>query len=204
MSTQNQGNSNSVLKSLAYDNPSYLTRQSTQLATSAAGSGGLSAKFVAHAALVVFGVTFSTVAAGTSTFTVNGTATNPGTTISALYVTNTSTATVGLATNTVGPFGLGGTSTTGTNVNVGGLGGGVVGGFNGPYALNTLGGTNTSQVWGTQTFLVGPPGGANAGYGGLPMNPGDTLQFVNGTDATATWIPVIQWALAAPNSQVIA
>lgn len=207
MATQNQGNANQVLKSLAYDNPSYLTRQSTQLAANAAGSGALTGKFMAHAALTVFGVTFCTVAAGTSTYTVNGTATNPATSLYAIYITNTATNSVALSTTTLGAaalgFVVGGTTTTGANVNVGGIGG-VAGGYQGPYALNTLGGTNTSQVWGTNTFTLSPPGGGNAGFGGLPMNPGDALYFVNGTDATATTVPIVQWALQAPNAQVVA
>jgi hypothetical protein len=207
MSTQNQGNTNPVLKSLAYDNPSYLTRQSTQLAANAAGSGALTGKFYAHAALTVFGVTFFTLAAGTSTYTVNGTSTTPATSLYAIYITNTATNSVALSTTTIGAvalgFVVGGTTTTGTNVNVQGIGG-VAGGYQGPYALNTLGGTNTTQVWGTATFSIGPPGGANAGLGGLPMNPGDQLYFVNGTDATATTLPVVQWQLQAPNAQVLA
>ena len=206
-----------ALKSLGYDNPSYLTRQSAQLAANSAGSGALTGKFYAHAALQLFGVTFMTLTAGTSTYTVGGTATAQATQFSAIYISNTSTTTVALTTNTVGAFTIGGTASSAqtTNVaNVQGIGG-LAGGFQGPYAINTLGGTNTSQVWGTSTVVtfapttaaqvqVSPPGGNAAGFGGLPMNPGDVLYFVGGTDATAIVIPVIQFALQAPNALVVA
>lgn len=206
MTTQSQGNTSLATRSLAYDNATYVTRQSAQLAINVAGSGSTSSKFYAWTQLVVYGVTFATVAAGTSTYTVNGLATNPATQVSALYVTNTNTTgtAVTLGTNTVGPFTVGGTSTTGTNVSVGGTAGGIAGGWQGPYAINTMGGTTTTQTWGLTTFTASPPGGNNAGQGGLPMNPGDTLQFVNGTDATATFIPVVQFAVQAPTGVLVA
>lgn len=201
MATQIQGNTNKVYGSFAYDNPTYIARQSAILAVNSAGSGNATGKFYAHCALTLWGVSFCTVAAGTSTYTVNGTATTPATALYAIYITNTATGSVALATTTLGaaatgPFFVGGTSTTGANVNVGGLGGGVAGGFQGPYSLNTMGGTNTTQVWGSATFTVNPPGGANAGLGGLPMQPGDVLYFVNGTDATATTIPIVHFTPA--------
>lgn len=207
MATQNQGNVNTVLRSFAYDHPSYITRNSAILAANSAGSGNSTGKFVAHAALIVYGVTFSTTTAGTSTYTVNGTSTAQACQFNAIYVTNTATNSVALATTTVGPFTIGGTTTTGANVNVGGIGG-VAGGYQGPYALNTLGGTNTSQTWGTLTLVVGtatgsqfsngPFGGGSIGQGGLPMNPGDTLVFTNGTDATAVVVPVVHFTLQPP------
>lgn len=207
MANQVQGNTALVTRSLSYDNATYVTRQSAQLAVNVAGSGSVSAtKFFAWTQLVVYGVTFATVAAGTSTYTVNGTATSPATQVSALYVTNTNTTgtAVTLGTNTVGPFTIGGTSSTGANVSVGGLQGGIAGGWQGPYAINTLGGTTTTQTWGLTTFTASPPGGNNAGQGGLPMNPGDVLSFVNGTDATATWIAIIQYAVQSPTGVVLA
>jgi hypothetical protein len=126
---------------------------------------------------------------------------------------NTATNSVSLATNTIGPFTIGGTTTAGTNVSVGGIGG-VAGGFQGPYALNTLGGTNTSQVWGTNTYVTGTATGSQIqsgyfgapgiGFGGLPMNPGDQLYFVNGTDATAIVVPILQYGVQPVNGAVIA
>lgn len=201
MSAQNQGNANKVYGSFGYDNPTYQTRQSAILAANSAGSGALTGKFYAHCALTLWGVTFCVGTAGTSTYTVNGTATNPATSLYAIYITNTATGSnsIALATTTIGAstlgFVCGGTSTAGANVNVGGIGG-VAGGFQGPYSLNTLGGTNTSFVWGSNTFVTAPPGGANAGIGGLPMQPGDVLYFVNGTDATAVVIPVVHFSHA--------
>ena len=205
MTNQVQGNTALVTRSLAYDNSSYVTRQSSQL-TQITGAAGTSPKFYAWTQLVVYGVTFATVAAGTSTYTVNGSATTAATQISALYITNTNTTgtAVTLGTNTVGPFTVGGTSTTGTNVSVGGTAGGIAGGWQGPYAFNTLGGTTTTQTWGLQTFTASPAGGNNAGQGGLPMNPGDQLLFVNGTDATAAVIPIIQYSIQAPIGVVLA
>lgn len=208
MSTQNQGNANIVTRNDAYDNAAYLTRQSELLTANAAGSASTSGKFTAWTSLIIYGATFFTTTAGTSTYTVNGTATNPATGCYALFVTNTATGSVALATTTLGaaatPWAvIGGTGTTGANVNVGGVGGGSVGGYNGPYALNTLGGTNTSQTWGTATYTSGYAGGNQAGQGGVYMNTGDTLQFVNGTDATAVYQAIVQWSVA-PLSSVLA
>jgi hypothetical protein len=205
MTTQNQGGTSLVQHTLSYDNPTYVTRQSATLTVNGAGSAATTGKFYAWTQLVIYGVTFCTIAAGTSTYTVNGTATNPATQFSLAYITNTNTTgtAVTLGTTTVGPFTIGGTATTGTNVSVGGAQGGIAGGWQGPYAFNTLGGTNTTQVWGTQTFTASPPGGNNAGQGGLPMNPGDSLIFVGGTDATATVIPIVQYGVQPPTGVVL-
>ena len=207
MTTQNQGNTSPATRSLAYDNSTYVTRQSYQFAVTAAGSGGVSpvaTKFYAWTQITVYGVTFIPIVAGTSTYTVNGTATNPATQLSVLYYSNTNTTgtAVSTGTTTVGPFTVGGTASTGANVSVGGTQGGLPGGYQGPYAFNTLGGTNTTQTWGTLTLTASPPGGNNAGQGGLPMNPGDSLQFVNGTDASATTIAVIQYSVQ-PNTGIV-
>jgi hypothetical protein len=121
--------------------------------------------------------------------------------------TNTTGTAVTLATTTIGaasgPFVVGGTGSTGTNVNVQGLGG-YIGGYTGPYALNTLGGTNTSQTWGTATYSSGYPGGNAAGIGGLYMNPGDQLYFISGTDATWAGQAIVQYQVAGPNGVVLA
>ena len=207
---------NNAVRSVPYDHPTVQARMATQLANNSAGSGSLSGKFYAHSLLQVYGVTFATVTAGTSTYTVAGTATNPATQMSAIYISNTNTTgtAVTQSTNTIGPFTIGGTGIPGTNVSVGGTQGGVAGGFQGPYALNTLGGTNTSVVWGTNTFVttaatagqtqVGVPGGLNIGIGGLPMNPGDQLYFVMGTDATAVIAATLQWGYQPVNGQIVA
>ena len=46
------------------------------------------------------------------------------------------------------------------------------------------------------------PGGV--GIGGLPMNPGDQLNFVNGTDTSATWIAILEWGYAPVNGAIVA
>jgi hypothetical protein len=211
---------NNQVRSLPYDHVAVQARYAAQLPVSAAGSGGVPAtKFYAHAAIQVYGVTFITVVPGTSTYTVSGTATNPATQVNALFFSNTNTTgtAVSTGTNTIGPFTIGGTNNSGTATNyfVQGTQGGIAGGFQGPYALNTLGGTNTTLTWGTSTFVttaaaagqiqVGSPGvPGGVGIGGLPMNPGDSLNFVNGTDTSATWIAIVQWGYQPVNGAIVA
>lgn len=205
---------NNANRTLPYDHPGVQARLSAQLTANTAGSGNASGKFYAWTQLQVYGVTFVTITAGTSTASYNGTATNPCTVMNAIYITNTNTTgtAVSTSTQTIGPFIIGGTSTAGQN-NVGGTSGGIAGGYQGPYALNTLGGTNTSEAWGTNTYVTGTatgsqvqsgyPGGG-VGFGGLPMNPGDQLYFVNGTDLTAVSVPVLQYGLAPTTAQILA
>ena len=199
---------NNQVRQVAYDNPTALTRQSASLTANTAASGSVSGKFYAWAQMVLYGVTFATVTAGTSTYTASGTATSPATQMSLIYITNTNTTgtAVSLGTNTIGPFTIGGTGPLGTNVGqLQGFGGGVAGGYTGPYALNTLGGTNTTLPWGTQTFTAsGYPGGGGIGIGGLPINPGDVLYFVNGTDATASIVPVLQLSVQGVSGNITA
>ena len=203
---------NNSVRSVAYDNPTTVARVSAQLAANLAGSGSLSGKFYAFTQLQLYGVTFAVTAAGTSTYTVGGTATNPAAQFSLIYITNTNTTgtAVSLGTNTIGPFTIGGTS---TRTAVGGTSGGIAGGWQGPYAVNPLGGTNTSLVWGTNTFVttaaaagqtqVGYPGGQNIGFGGLPVNPGDQIYLVNGTDATAVVVPILQFSVQPVNGVIL-
>lgn len=205
---------NNAVIGFEYSAPTAVTRLKQSLGQNTAGPASLSRdKFFAHAAVRIFGATFHTVTAGTSTYTVAGTATAQATQVSAIYITNTNTVGgVTLATTTVGPFTVGGTTTAGTNVSVGGIGG-LPGGFQGPYALNTLGGTNTSQVWGTNTFVSGTatgaqissgyPGAAGIGFGGMPMNQGDQLYFVNGTDATAVLDFEVQYTYDSNNALIL-
>lgn len=191
---------NNQTRNVAYDNAAVLARQGFWLGAPAAGASGVSPnKFNVWAASILWGVRFRTTTPGTSTYTVSGVATSPATQFSVIYITNTNTTgtAVSLATSTIGPFTVGGTSTAGTNAAVGGQGGGLAGGYNGPYAVNTLGGTNTSLTWGTNTYIAAPgtatgsqiqvgyPGGGNIGLGGLPINEGDQVYVVSGTDATA-------------------
>jgi hypothetical protein len=198
MASQNQGQATIPLASVyqqatAWYTPEYAARQSSQLAANSAGSGNATGKFTAWTNTLVYGVTFSQTALATSTYTVNGTATTSCQALYAVFVTNTSTtATIALATTTLGaaasgPFFVSGTGTPGTNVSV--LGQGGIGGYY-RYSLNTIGGTNTNQVWGTLTYL--------APTGGLYMNPGDQLWFINGTDASATVVPIVEYGICSP------
>lgn len=205
MATQTQGNINTVLKSAAYDNPTYLTRQSAAGVTVAAGGSALSAKFYAWTQLQVYGFTAVVTAVGTSTYTANGTGTTSAQTYSPVLIANTNTTgtAITLNTSTTGTFIVGGTAPPGTNVNVTGFGGYIQGAQT--YAFNTLGGTNTSQVWGTNTFLLGYAGGGPGnGLGGMPMNPGDSLYFISGTDATAAATIYMQYSVQPPNGLVVA
>lgn len=209
MSTQNQGNANVVTRTVAYDNPSYVTRQSASLGT-ITGSGGTSTtKFTAFTQLTIWGVTFLPVTAlGSSTYTVNGTSTTSAMSAYAVFIANTNTTgtAVTLATTTVGgastgPFYIGGTGAAGANVNVPGVGG--LGGW-WKYAINTLGGTNTTMAWGTTTYSANPAGGNQAGQGGLYMNPGDQFYIVAGTDATGTASHILEYSIGAPTGLLIA
>jgi hypothetical protein len=194
---------NNAVRQVAYDNAAAIARQAFDHGVSTAGSGAVTPnKFVAWAACTVYGVTFASVVAGTSTATVGGTATSPGSSWSALIVQNTNTTgtAVTLGTTTIGPFVVGGTS---TSTAVGGTSGGIAGGYQGPYALNTLGGTNTSQVVGLTTYTAGYPGNASVGFGGIQLNPGDTLYYVNGTDATATVHAFTQYSLTGVTGSVL-
>jgi hypothetical protein len=209
---------NNAQRQLPYDHAAVQARYAAQLAANSAGSGSTSGKFYAHAALQVYGVTFITTTPGTSTYTVSSTATNPATQMSAIYICNTNTTgtAVSTGTYTIGPFTIGGTGNSGlaTNYFVQGTQGGIAGGYQGPYALNTLGGTNTSLTWGTNTFVTtsaaagqtqqGVPGGNNAGLAGLPMNPGDQLYFVMGTDTSAVIVPIVQWGYQPVNGNIVA
>lgn len=210
MATQNQGNANVVTRGFAYDNPSFLTRQSASLGT-ISGSGGTSTtKFIAFTQLTLWGVTFFPITAlGSSTYTVNAIATTSAMSAYCVFVANTNTTgtAVTLATNTIGgastgPFYIGGTGAAGTNVNVPGVGA-VAGGY-WRYAINTLGGTNTTQAWGTTTYSSNPAGGGNAGQGGVYMNPGDTFYVVAGTDATGTSSHILEYTIGAPNAVLMA
>jgi hypothetical protein len=98
-------------------------------------------------------------------------------------------------------FVVAGTGTAGTNVTLQCQGG--VGGFS-RYALNTLGGTNTTQAWGTITYSSGYAGGNAAGVGGLSMNPGDQLYFVLNSDATASVAALVEYSVAPVTGSVLA
>ena len=158
-------------KNMAYDHPAYLAREVISLPVSTSGSGATFGKFTAFTSMLVMSIGVSIQAAGTSTYTLSGTATNPASQFSVIRVTNTSTTTIALSTSTFGPFTVGG-----------------------PFA-NAIGGYANFAVNNTGTLP------ANAIAGGLAVNPGDQLFCVNGTDASVTYLP--QWEVAvAPLANV--
>jgi hypothetical protein len=209
MANQASGNLNTVTRTFAYDNPSYLTRQSLSMGTIASSGGTSTIKFTAFTQLTLWGITFFPVTAlGSSTYTVNAIATTSAMSAYCVFIANTNTTgtAITLATTTVGgastgPFYIGGTGYAGTNVNVPGLGG--TGGY-WRYAINTLGGTNTTMPWGTTTYSSGYAGGNAAGIGGVYMNPGDQFQIIAGTDATGTSSCILEYSIGAPTGVLMA
>jgi hypothetical protein len=202
------------IRSVSYDQPNALTRVGYQQGATAAGSAGLPSgtgglsKFVAWTNMVLWGVSFNTVVAGTSTYTVNGTQLNPAYGAALVYITNTNTTgtAVTLNTQTVANFAVvAGTSLNSVaQPNILGYSPNIAGGAAGPYAVNTLGGTNTTMAWGTQTFTaIGAPANA-AGIGGLPLGIGDTVYVQNGTDTTATFIATLHVSIAPTTGAVTA
>jgi hypothetical protein len=192
-----------AIRSVSYDQPNALTRVSIQQGVTAAGSAGLPgapAKFIAWTNMILWGVSFSTAVAGTSTYTVNGTQLNPAYGAALVYITNTNTTgtAVAMTTQTVANFAIiaGTALNTVAQPNIIGYSPNIANGASGPYACNTLGGTNTTMAWGTQTFTaLNNPMGA-AGIGGLPLNIGDQVYVQNGTDATATFIATLHLSIA--------
>jgi hypothetical protein len=169
------------LKSMAYDNPSYVTRQSGFNTIMTAGSGGVSSKFVAFANLLLFSLTTFTITAGSSTYT-NGLTGGPvgvgtagpavaATQLSMIRITNTASAgaTVALSTSTIGPFT-------------------IAGDFLG------AGGTATNQIGASNQFSLNTATGT-AGLNGLAINAGDQFYFVNGTDASAVELIAVDYQI---------
>jgi hypothetical protein len=161
-----------------YNDPAYLSRLKVPLGAIAAGSGGVTSKFVTHAAILLFSLsTFQTVA-GTSTYTntVNGvgTATINGQQLSVIVIQNTATAgaTAALSTSTIGPVIAGGGFVSG------GTGTGQIGGIN-QFALNTA----TSVGLGV------------ANQGGIPVPALAQVYVVSGTDATAVNLVTLEYSL---------
>jgi hypothetical protein len=177
-----------TIKNMAYDHPSYIARQSFS-SVMAAGSGGVSGKFVAHTALTVLGLTAYTTTAGTSTYTatqyfgaqdgtsVSATVHAAVTQLSLIKITNTAAfgTAVALNTTTYGPF-------TVSRYYVNGTATGAVGVY-AQFALNT--------------------GTGSAGLNGISAAVGDQLYVVNGTDATAVNLVNIDYQIA-PLASVVA
>lgn len=152
----------------AFQDPTYLSRQAFTFGALAAGSGGVTSKFVTHAALLLMSLNTLTQTLGTSTYTTGGTATGSGQQVNLIVISNTNTTgtAVTLSTTTIGPFLAGGQ----------GLATAVVGGYN-QFALNTTAGT--------------------AGQGGIPVSAGSQVYVVSGTDATAVTNCTVDYQIAA-------
>lgn len=154
--------------------PSYLARQDLNFGNLTAGSGGVTTKFAAHAALVLFSLNTITQILSTSTYTAGGTATTSGQQVYVVVVANTNTTgtAVTLATTSYGPFLAGGQ----------GLATAAIGGYN-QFQLNTTTGT--------------------AGFGGIPVAQGNLVYCISGTDATAVTNCTVDYAVApqAPLTQ---
>jgi hypothetical protein len=163
------------LKSMGYDHPSYTTRQLLFQSIMTAGSGGVSGKFLAHANMILFSLNAYTTIAGTSTYTFTaggtGTVAVAATQLSLIRITNTASAgaTIALSTSTYGPYTVGGS---------------FVGG-----------GTQTNQVGAYSQFQLNTNTGT-AGLGGVPINQGDQVFIVNGTDLTAVELVAVDYQLA--------
>ena len=162
-------------RSFAYDNPSYLARQSAPLGATVAGAGALTSKFVAFAALQVYAVAAALITAGTSTATAyNGTATTTavnGDSFSLVHVFGGNG--VASSTATHGPFSLSYGAVTGT----------MTGGVFTSIPLSGAGVTGTVQA------------GAAAATGGVVANPGDILYVVRGADATAVSVFALEYGV---------
>ena len=139
-----------------YNDPAYLIRLSQSLGAITAGAAGVTTKHVTFANWQLYDVTLAMTVLGTSTNTVNGTATLSGQLINIITIVNANaftTNTVSLTTNTYGPFAAGGYAGTAQLSAVT------------QYALNTASSTT--------------------GWGGIPLPAGSILYAVSGTDATA-------------------
>jgi hypothetical protein len=162
-----------------FNDPAYQVRNAAFFGAIAAGSGGVTSKFVAFAALTLMSLsTFQTVA-GTSTYTNTvggvGTSVINGQQLSVIVIQNTATAgaTAALSTTTIGPFIAGG------GFAGGGTGTGQIGGINN-FALNTA----TSIGLGV------------ANIGGVPIPALSQFYVVSGTDATAVNLCAIDYQIA--------
>lgn len=152
--------------------PTYLTRQDMNLGALAAGSGGVTSKFVAFANTKIYSMTTCQTTNGTSTYTQSGIPVINGQQISVIVVANTATSgqTATLSTTTLGPFIAGGT-----------------------YAPN---GTGTGQLGGWNQFQLNSGTGTN-GFGGVLVPVGAQVYCVSGTDATAVNAVTIDYQIPA-------
>jgi hypothetical protein len=174
-------------KNMAYDNPAYIARGNFASVTTA-GAGGASAKFVAHANMLLFGLNAFTTTAGTSTFTGTqyysyaGSSTYASihanaSSLSLIRITNTATAGVApsLSTSTIGPF-----------------------------FVDTLfaNGTGTGQIGAVAQVALNTSTGSS-GLNGLAINQGDQIYVINNSDTSAVNLVTIDYQVL-PLANVIA
>lgn len=168
-----------ALKNMAYDNASYIARGAFATIMTA-GSGGVSAKFVAHANLQLFSLNAFTTVASTSTYTATQYYNYSGSSTSATVHVNASQLSLIRITNTAAA-GVAPSLSTSTI---------------GPFYVDTLfaNGTATGQIGATASVALNTSTGS-AGLGGLSINAGDQIYVVNGTDASSVNLVTIDWSV---------
>jgi hypothetical protein len=167
-------------KNMAYDHAAYLARQVYGFGQNAAGASTAFGKFVAFTNLTVFAVQATLATAGNSTYTGwNGTATTTqinGDSFNVIHVSANGTSGTGAVTTaTHGPFSVGSYNGTATGTQTA-----------------TAGNTVRVQLSGTGTANV--QGGASVD-GGFPVQPGDTIHILRGTDTAAVTAFALEYAV---------
>jgi hypothetical protein len=159
---------NSSLKSAGYDNPAYVARQGIFLLR-AAGANGVSAKYVAHANLIVYGLSYNTIAIGNATSSYTFTGVNGSATVAAVS-DQISLIVVSTVSNTTGTF-SGATATYG------------------PYAITgqyLASGTYTNQVGQVGQIQINGTASGTAALGGIVIPQGSLFYIQGGTDTAAS------------------
>lgn len=163
-----------TVKNMAYDHPSYITRQTVNIGVNVAGASTSPVnKFVAFTNMILYSVTASSLIAGssTSTYTLNnGTATVTAVNADSFTVRRyTAQSGTGLTTATFGTF--------------------VVAPYNGTATGTqtlTAGVVNRYQISGTATATTGVAQSAISTVdGGIVLQQGDIIDILRGTDASA-------------------
>jgi hypothetical protein len=157
-----------------YADPAYHARQSLVLGALAAGNAGVTATAALPWAVNLFDLTLNLATLGTSTYTVNGTATKSGQAVNLITIVNANaftTNTVSLSTTTYGPFYAGGYAGTAQVNSVS------------QYQINT----NTAT--------------GSLGFGGVNLPMGSVVYCVSGTDATAVTDCTLSYEIA-PGSPI--
>lgn len=158
---------NSTLKSAGYDNPAYVTRQGIFLLR-AAGANGVSAKYVAHANLIVYGLSYNVIAVGNATSSYTFTGVNGSATVAAL-------------SDQVSLIVI-------SNLNPGGTFSGATATY-GPYTINganLASGTYTNQVGQQGQIQINGTASGTAALGGIVIPQGSLFYIQGGTDTGAS------------------